>query len=1454
MLSTISDKTTAAAAAELTRRATRRGVDHRSPGNNDRTTGRLPTGSKSSYAAASAVLLAAAVRLNPSLLAAEDYHGGVVPLPTAVTNIIGKKSGAGAVPAVVPAARAPGDDAEVVTLDVRDHPPVYVYVDGGGGGKEFPSGARPVATAVAGSAWQQPTAPHARLFPLDGRAPFGYGYHQREGTTIDYLASSDHDDAIRYDWGGISGLDVNVEEVTCVDVTGMDTHVSWKEGDAIVGGAYGDGTNGKAMPTKAKLVDVLLPIQDVLKGAQVFEHVESFTTLAASKPNKLVEKDDADGFVVLRGHDGASEAISGDDRVISVTDHGVGESCQDAEATASCLDMLAMLGVVLIAVLLLSSGSAMPSSNPLLYKTTSSKTKTSKLGAWKLIVIALVSCHLIPLGSADTGNKVQDVDQHFDQFKLRGAFSTVAHALTDVYEEEDKNGVLLVSDAGQEEIKDNKLDPLRAHQEKRDRYAKSKAKQGLKKLKADFERLGLSGTPEEKLPSEDEAAEYFSAMYDHIHAQNQTTNNTATANATDAIMFIHQRTGNVNTSSFQEQQLCQLMFQDTLHLDENATTGLNFTSMDLMSVGLSCEEESFSAQLADLHYDPDHFCPAFSTLLPLRVELLPPEVKSDLEVLCSFLVEDLFMVAGEPPCMHQMEEIVLRNAKEAQAHIAFPHITSSPTFNATFMDVCVGNLPVESDSVLSCQEQLRGVRSIPFDNTTTTAEYTSNLCDRMNLTLPHPNETLALRFASPHIPDHKPGGRKLKIRHVISDIFNLAGHYKHGFMDRHGNYIEEQKHELLDPEQPGKEDINEVIDENNDIAGPSTVSFGVLPDVPITSEHNWAAGGTEKDIFCTGVAFSVGAGVSVSAGEMSIGGGIDQGFGLNTIDGDNRYESSTVWGLCGGGGESLLPDNPIPTPDDAPANAGSKMDVGISFEATAGFWSSVGALPGFAKVIEVNWQAWIFSGGVALVETFNDFWIGSTGYNGMTVSFGVTLPSGYDIGTAENLCIGNFIADTRETWRGVEPSQCSARTFSFDYTTVSRDCQNGMYRYYYETKEDYNNKSNRKWLNKGTDVSTNCNSCDQQQEHFDAKMVYAIGMVVFGSNGHTLASVSLFEHMGGTDWQNRITSPRGETFHVSRSQVCEWNKDGGSRCFAPPSGWLDQGYFKYKWTIDSWANVGNNAEQSGTTIKIYHDGVYKWSGHMGNLWSMGGRISGEYYAQGRFDTFRIYADRGSDRKDLFLVDWAKLETRDRWGNTCYAQHTWGGDNSVGYCLSFADPFSQKKDGIIAKVDIPMKHCYQKLIYRGIQMYRAHSTVYSYGGYWEPEFYLKHVSSGKYLDAYQTSNSNRAVWNPWSSSQNLKWKLYQVDHGNLFQVLHKPNMEYLDSWECNGCDACSRTAQNNDSQLWHIDIFDGENAFCQRSTIRGWTKYFLKKSGQRIGSQSVKAYVGNWQEKIQIRRA
>ena len=81
------------------------------------------------------------------------------------------------------------------------------------------------------------------------------------------------------------------------------------------------------MPTKAKGVDLLLSIRNVLKGAQVFEHVKPFTTLTASKPDKLTEKDDgSDGFVVVRGHEGATEAASEDGHVISGSDQVEGES------------------------------------------------------------------------------------------------------------------------------------------------------------------------------------------------------------------------------------------------------------------------------------------------------------------------------------------------------------------------------------------------------------------------------------------------------------------------------------------------------------------------------------------------------------------------------------------------------------------------------------------------------------------------------------------------------------------------------------------------------------------------------------------------------------------------------------------------------------------------------------------------------------------------------------------------------------------------------------------------------------------------------------------------------------------------------------------------------------------------------------------------------------------------
>lgn len=161
--------------------------------------------------------------------------------------------------------------------------------------------------------------------------------------------------------------------------------------------------------------------------------------------------------------------------------------------------------------------------------------------------------------------------------------------------------------------------------------------------------------------------------------------------------------------------------------------------------------------------------------------------------------------------------------------------------------------------------------------------------------------------------------------------------------------------------------------------------------------------------------------------------------------------------------------------------------------------------------------------------------------------------------------------------------------------------------------------------------------------------------------------------------------------------------------------------YKYRWTIDSWANVHDNREQTANTIKIFHDGSEKWSGNMAQLWSTGGKISSEYFAKGRFSTFRIEAYGGADKKDLFLVDWFKLETLDHWGQTCHAQQTWGGDNSYGWCLTHSDPFADKDSywRNRAYVDIPMKHCWTSKIYEGIQVYRDDDNVYQYRSTWEP---------------------------------------------------------------------------------------------------------------------------------------
>ncbi len=84
---------------------------------------------------------------------------------------------------------------------------------------------------------------------------------------------------------------------------------------------------------------------------------------------------------------------------------------------------------------------------------------------------------------------------------------------------------------------------------------------------------------------------------------------------------------------------------------------------DIMSIAVAPAED---AELRDLlvghGYQVDLFAEGWLNLFPLRFDLLPDGATHDVEVLCSFLVEELFIPAGESTCQHRLEEIILTNA------------------------------------------------------------------------------------------------------------------------------------------------------------------------------------------------------------------------------------------------------------------------------------------------------------------------------------------------------------------------------------------------------------------------------------------------------------------------------------------------------------------------------------------------------------------------------------------------------------------------------------------------------------------------------------------------------------------------------------------------------------------------------------------------------------------------
>ena len=108
-----------------------------------------------------------------------------------------------------------------------------------------------------------------------------------------------------------------------------------------------------------------------------------------------------------------------------------------------------------------------------------------------------------------------------------------------------------------------------------------------------------------------------------------------------------------------------------------------------------------------------------------------------------------------------MEEVQLTDAIRQGARYSFPNIVKTSTFESSYMSVCTSQFePFFFDSK-NCTDSMDAVieASTMFEpGNETMISYLSNLCDAFSLPLPHPNETIRLRYADKHV-HHKPGGK-----------------------------------------------------------------------------------------------------------------------------------------------------------------------------------------------------------------------------------------------------------------------------------------------------------------------------------------------------------------------------------------------------------------------------------------------------------------------------------------------------------------------------------------------------------------------------------------------------------------------------------------------------------------------------------------------------------------------
>ena len=184
----------------------------------------------------------------------------------------------------------------------------------------------------------------------------------------------------------------------------------------------------------------------------------------------------------------------------------------------------------------------------------------------------------------------------------------------------------------------------------------------MEKLRSDFDKSGIPGEPEEHLPSEEKVRYIYSGMYDSYQAENGTDSDISPTTG-DVISFMHNRTmSNPETTTYQEVLTCTKFFTSTLILDD--FKNMNLTELDVQTVASApLLDEELQDLIVSHGYHLETFQQVFYHIFPLRFDLLPEEATKDVDVLCSFLVEEVFAPAGESVCQQRMEEIILTNAK-----------------------------------------------------------------------------------------------------------------------------------------------------------------------------------------------------------------------------------------------------------------------------------------------------------------------------------------------------------------------------------------------------------------------------------------------------------------------------------------------------------------------------------------------------------------------------------------------------------------------------------------------------------------------------------------------------------------------------------------------------------------------------------------------------------------------